>query len=385
MGSGRALGIAYVNNAPDDVIHAEVALAADGQDGITGHIRARLTATSITWERWNYHVEGAATWTLPRAVSLGLSNGKFIHSGGPTLQQEVDANARRSTNANTSSAWTPGFSSVVVIDNSMLHQCNALAFAPLSGETMLAVYDNGRGTEPAQTNLRYRRSNANGSWAGVVVGSQLGGDGDVFGTTASIDQNDWTLVSLSPETICAYRRNAAGTGVDAAVYDASTNAWSDAPAPPPFGAGQAFKRGAGLFSANDGRATWLFAVNTDAANTILYTKHDGASWSKWAPVPGTDSGSHSRRFLSGQPVAAEGQIGLIWTEGTTSFDIFAAALLTGPDTSAPTISLVAPADGSIVFGDVAISARASDNRSLTVQFQLTAPTSARRRRRRRSA
>jgi Domain of unknown function (DUF4082)/Bacterial Ig-like domain/Bacterial Ig domain len=370
MGSGRALGIAYVNNPPDDVIHAEVALAADGQDGITGHIRARLTATGITWERWNYHVEGAATWTLPRAVSLGLSNGKFIHSGGPTLQQEVDANARRSTNADTGSDWTPGFSSVVVIDNSMLHQCNALAFAALSGETMLAVYDDGRGTEPGKTNLRYKRSNPRGSWAGVVVGSQLGGDGDVFGTTASIDQNDWTLVSLNPETIRAYRRNAAGTGVDAAAYEASTNAWSAAPAPPPFGAGQAFKRGAGLFGANDGTATWLFAVNTDAANTILYTKHDGASWSAWAPVPGTDSGTHSRRFLSGQPVAAEGQIGLIWTEGTTSFDIFAAALVTVPDTAAPTVSLVAPADGSTVFGNVAISARASDNRAFTVQFQL---------------
>ena len=50
MGGGRALGVAYVNNAPTDVIHAEVAMAADGQDGITGHIRARLTATGITWE-----------------------------------------------------------------------------------------------------------------------------------------------------------------------------------------------------------------------------------------------------------------------------------------------------------------------------------------------
>jgi hypothetical protein len=96
-------------------------------------------------------------------VSLGLSTGKFIHSGGPTLQQEVDANARRSNAADTGATWTSGFSSVVVIDNSMLNQCNALAFAPLAGETMLAVYDNGRGTEPNQTNLRYKRSNANGT------------------------------------------------------------------------------------------------------------------------------------------------------------------------------------------------------------------------------
>jgi Bacterial Ig domain len=374
MGGGRALGIAYINNAPNDIVHAEVALAADGQDGITGHIRARLTATGIAWESWNYQVEGAATWTLPRAVSLGVSTGKFIHSGGPTLQQEVDANARRSTRADTGAGWTSGFSSVAVIDNSMLHQCNALAFAPLAGETMLAVYDNGRGTEPGQTNLRYKRSNANGTWTGVVVGSQLGGDGDVFAAPAAIDQNDWALVSLNPSTIRAYRRNAAGTGIDAAAYHPATNAWAAAPAPPPFGPGQAFKSGGGLFGATDGTATWLFAINTDTANTILYTKHDGASWSAWAPVPGTNSGTHARRFLSGQPVAGPGQIGLIWTEGSTSFDIFATALLTtpvAPDTTAPTVSLLAPADGSTVFGNVSVSASVSDDRgAASVQFQL---------------
>ena len=166
MGGGRALGVAYINNAPVDVIHAEVAIAANGQDGITGHIRARLTATGIVWETWNYKVEGAATWTLPRTVTLGLSTGKFIHSGGPTLQQEVDANARRSNNPDTGATWTSGFSSVVVIDNSMLNQCNALTFAPLDGNTMLAVYDNGRPSEPTLNNLRYKRSNAGGTWSG---------------------------------------------------------------------------------------------------------------------------------------------------------------------------------------------------------------------------
>ena len=373
MGGGRALGIAYVNNAPIDVVHAEVAMAANGQDGITGHIRARLTATGITWESWNYKVEGAATWALPRAVSLGLSNGKFIHSGGPTLQQEVDANARRSNNADTGASWTSGFSSVVVIDNSMISQCNALAFAPLSGETMLAVYDNGRGGEPSQTNLRYKRSNANGTWTGVVVGSQLGGDGDVFGSTATIDQNDWALVPLSASVIRAYRRNAAGTGVDAAAYNVPGNSWSAAPAPPPFGSGQAFKSGGGLFAAHDATSTWLFAINTDAANTILYTKHDGAAWSPWSPVPGTSSGTHNRRSLSGQRVVGAGQIGLVWTEGTSTFDIFSAVLpiSVAPDTTAPTVTLLAPADGSTVFGNVSISASASDNRSLSgVQFQL---------------
>jgi Big-like domain-containing protein len=371
MGGGRALGVVYVNNAPADIVHAEVAIAADGQDGITGHIRARLTATGITWESWNYKVEGAATWTLPRAATLGLSNGKIIHSGGPTLQQEVDANARRSTNADTGATWASGFSSVVVIDNSMLHQCNALAFAPLAGDTMLAVYDNGRGTEPGQTNLRFKRSNTNGTWTGVVVGSQLGGDGDVFGTTASIDQNDWALVPLSTTTIRAYRRNATGTGIDASAYNAASNTWSAASAPPPFGAGQAFKSGGGLFGAHDATSTWLFVINTDAANTILYTKHDGTSWSPWSPVPGTNSGTHTRRFISGQPVFSAGQIGLVWTEGSTAFDIFATGLATLADTAPPAVSLLAPADGSTVFGSVSISASAWDDRAVAgVQFQL---------------
>ena len=373
MGGGRALGVAYVNNAPVDVIHAEVAIAANGQDGITGHIRARLTATGIVWETWNYKVEGAATWTLPRTVTLGLSTGKFIHSGGPTLQQEVDANARRSNNPDTGATWTSGFSSVVVIDNSMLNQCNALTFAPLDGNTMLAVYDNGRPSEPTLNNLRYKRSNAGGTWSGVVVGSQLGGDGNVFGATASIDQNDWTLVALDTTTIRAYRRNAAGTGVDAAAYNPANNTWSAAPAPPLFGAGQTFKNGGGLFGAHDATSTWLFAINSDAANTILYTKHDGASWSAWSPVPGTNSGTHTRRFLSGQPVVSASQIGLIWTEGTSTFDIFAAGLPTSTvaDTTPPSVSLLTPADASTVFGNVSISASASDDRGVAgIQFRL---------------
>jgi len=106
MGGGRALGVAYVNNAPTDVVHAEVAMAFNGQNGLTAHIRATVTATTIQWSSWNYYDAPAATWALPRAVSLGVATGKFIHSGGPTLQQQVDANARLSLNADTGASWT---------------------------------------------------------------------------------------------------------------------------------------------------------------------------------------------------------------------------------------------------------------------------------------
>ena len=50
MGGGRALGVAYVDNAPVDVIHADISMAFNGQNGRTGLIRARVTDTTITWE-----------------------------------------------------------------------------------------------------------------------------------------------------------------------------------------------------------------------------------------------------------------------------------------------------------------------------------------------
>jgi len=279
MSSGRALGVAYLDNAPLDVVHAEVAMAFNGQNGLTAHIRATVTATSIAWETWVYHDEGAATWAIPRAVALGVSGGRFIHSGGTTLQQEVDANARVSTTADSGATWSHGFSTVSVIDNSMQNQCNALAFAPLASNTMLAVYDNGVGTEPAMSNLRYKKSNVNGSWPAVPVGTQLGGDGAVFASNATIDQNDWAIVSRGPGIVDAFRSNAAGTAIDAAAYNAATNTWAADTPPPPFGAGQAFKKKAGLFGAASDSSMWLFVVNTDPANSILYTTWNGSSWS----------------------------------------------------------------------------------------------------------
>src|SRR5262249_42938634 len=155
------------------------------------------------------------------------------------------------------------------IDGTMVNQENGMAFAPLANNVMLAVYDNGLSAEPNQTNLRYKKSNANGVWPSIVVGSQMGGDGNVFATNATINQNDWAVVPVTTTQIFAFRRKANGTGVDGASYNAAANSWSAmTPAPPAFGSGQAFKSGAGLFGATDGTSVWLAVINTDLANTV---------------------------------------------------------------------------------------------------------------------
>src|SRR5262249_60130298 len=101
------------------------------QKGRTGHIRAVVTGTSITWSAWDFFDEAAATWTEPHGNVVGVSSGKFIHTGGPILQQEVDANVRRSANADTGSTWTSGFSIPVVVDGTLVNQSNSMALAPL--------------------------------------------------------------------------------------------------------------------------------------------------------------------------------------------------------------------------------------------------------------
>jgi hypothetical protein len=94
-------------------------------------------------------------------------------------------------------------------------------------------------------------------------------------------------------------------------------------------AGQSLKNGAGVFGAAAGSNIWLFVVSTDAANSILSTAFNGTTWTQWATVPGTGTGQHVRKFISGYAVPVGNQIGLIWTEGTTQNDVVVIAFAAG--------------------------------------------------------
>ena len=92
--------------------------------------------------------------------------------------------------------------------------------------------------------------------------------------------------------------------------------------------GQAFKAGGGLFGATDGTNVWLFVINTDTANSILYTKFNGRCGRRGPPFPARPPGR--RRATSFRETAGrQRQIGLVWTQGTTNFDVMATSLNTG--------------------------------------------------------
>jgi hypothetical protein len=392
---GRSLGAAVVSIAGIDYAHLFASAAFDGQVSSNGHIRARLGATSITWEAWNNpgspnaasQWQGPASSGNPSATAghsswgnvIGISTGGFIHHSSVTMDQEVDCSAARSTNADVGTTWSNGFgtnatgasppNTTAVIDKSMTFECKAVAFAPLPSDVMLAVYSDGGAPQPNLTNLRFQRSGANGTWTNIPTSG--GGNGTVFSTNATVDSNDWALVPVSTAAVYAFRRNASGTAIDAAKYLPATNNWTPmSPAPPPFGTGQTFRSGAGLFGATDGTSLWLFFINGDAASSILYSTFNGTAWTSWAAVPGADSGTQTRRFISGYPRVAANQIGLIWTEGTTTYNVVAAALTT--NSTVPTVSMSAPSDGATVSGPaVSVSATAGGSVAIAgMQFTL---------------
>ena len=393
---GRSLGAAVLSIAGSDYAHLFASTAFDGQVASNGHIRARLGANAIEWGAWDNpgSPNAASQWqgppnsgNPPSAASthsswgnvVGISTGGFIHHSSVTMDQEVDCAAARSTNADVTATWTNGFgvnavgasppNAVAVIDKSMVFECKSVAFAPLAANVMLAVYSNGAVAQPNLTNLRFQRSSATGTWANVAGSG--GGNGVVFSTDATIDANDWALVSVSTTAVYAFRRAPSGIGVDAVSYVVASNTWTPmSAAPPAFGPGQSAKSGAGLFGASDGTSVWLFCVNADAANSIIYSTFNGSAWTPWATVAGTGGGAQTRRFIAGYPRVVGNQVGLIWTEGTTAFDVVTAALST--DTSGPVISITAPQPGATVSGAaVVLSANASDNVGVAgVQFML---------------
>jgi hypothetical protein len=401
LAGGRSLGVALRSIGGADYAHVFASAAFDGQTSSNGHIRAQLGTTSITWETWDNpgSPNTASQWQGPPDTgdsgastkpswgnSIGISTGGFIHHFSVTMDQEVDCAVGRSTNPDTGASWTNGFGSNVsptgsvgtappwttaVIDKTMTNECKVLAFAPLASDVMLAVYSNGDAAQPNMTNLRYTRSGPSGTWSNIPAHGG-GGHGNVF-PNATINQNDWALVPVNTSTIYAFRKKSTTAGLDGALYNVAANSWTvlsastTPPAPPSFGAGQAFKTSTGpvsggLFGATDGTNVWLFVINTNTANAILYTKFNGTTWSAWAVVPGTETGVQSRNFISGYPVAGNNQIGLVWTQTNgASFDVWATSLGLAPIAPAnpPTATLTAPAGGSLLAGSTTLTATAA--------------------------
>jgi hypothetical protein len=258
------------------------------------------------------------------------------------MDQEVDCNAARSTSADVAAAWTNGFganavgnsppATTAVFDKSMIFECKSLAFSPLSSDVMLAVYSNGAVPQPNLTNLRFQKSGANGT--DECRGPS--GDGSCFRATRRSMQTTGPWFPSAFGGLRSPQRDRHGSR--RSEIRRCVNSWTPmSPAPPAYGAGQAFKSGAGLFGATDGTNIWLFSVNTDrpirfstADSTDVVDSMGDGSWRRQRhAVTKLHFRCSTRRQQS---------VGLIWTEGTTNFEVMSASLTI--DATSPTVSIL---------------------------------------------
>ena len=372
-GNGPRIGRGISEQQPRRCHPRRVDMANNGPDGITGHIRAVVTGTSVSWESWNYYVaETASVWAVPKMSALGVSSGKYIHSAGPNpsagdrrerapiqharYRQHMDerllrrlgdrqqhdppeSTRSRSPRSRTMSWWP--CTTTAAANRAVTTACRLEAHRNPNSTTWATSVPTR--TDPGPVSRLAVKA------PGTEVCSP---------SKAIIHQNDWAVVPVTTSVIHAFRAKANGSGVDGATYNVAANTWSAIAVPPPaFGAGQAFKAGAGLFGATDGANVWLFFVNTGAANAIVYSRYDGTSWSAWAAVPGTDSGHMFRNHLAGYPRAGSNQIGLIWMEGAVS-------LRRGHDV---------PQDDPAADGDAAQTADQRANRPVSVRSIIALP------------
>ena len=103
------LGIAYLNNSPSDVIHADISMAFDGQDGRTGHVRAIVTGTSITWASWKSSTSPPPPGRCPREhrrrVQWQVHSHRRADSSTGSGRERPKVRQRR-----FGGAWVSGFS-----------------------------------------------------------------------------------------------------------------------------------------------------------------------------------------------------------------------------------------------------------------------------------
>jgi hypothetical protein len=321
----RNLACVAFANGSTDVVHASVGIAQSGaaQAGFTEHIRATFTgAAGITWESWTELSSATGTWEAVKGNALGRSDGSgFIHEMALTFNNSADPNLRLSTAGDKVAAWSSTAFGALTQLEAVSNQTNQGAFAPLAGDAMLVVYENGGAASPNLTNLR---------WVKYPTGSGATwptGGANVFAANSTQDSNDWCLCSVNLNAAYCIRRTGTTT-FEMSFFNGTS--WQVVSAPPVF-SGVTHKAGSGLFAATDGTDLWLVAMTTTGNQPVWWVRYTPLfdSWGTWQNLEA--GGSTARNFLSGYPVVANGQIGLIWTDVFgANFNVVTSAISVGP-------------------------------------------------------
>jgi len=322
---GLNFAVAYKNIASTDVIHIAFSYQLSTTDRRSYHTRATISGTTISF---GSEVQVGSTNTdsdsnaSPDGPNLGYdSDNKIWHACGwdyvGDWNCEVDA---RSTNADTGSSWTGGFDTPTRRETTPGGYVRTRVLADIGSGNMLVVWGNGTGAGAGWDNLRWAKWTTSWSSPANVRGTSFG---------SPLLHNNWGMVTRAATDVHIVMRTGADT-YEHFRFDGS--AWSTGQAITT----QTSKDDAGIFLASDGTNVWLFIIDSDAANTIRYSKWNGSSWGSWVVL---ETVTGARTFISGYFGVSNNKIGIIYSQvNGSNYDIYSTSLTTVIDTSVPTNS-----------------------------------------------
>lgn len=310
---GRNLGVCYKNISSNDVFHIDVGVSRSTNRGNAGNIHYRATAASaaITWAA-GAQVGSTTSGTAAAANPQG-STPCIDSNNVPVSNLEFDTTATsdggvaRGSNADTGSAWTPGFGAVTVIRSATTNSVNASAVFDIGGGNLLTVQEDADSTEPSSMKTYYS-SKYTGTWAAPIT---------VFtALAAAVDPNNAGFCAVGTATVHAVQRTGTNTYVHK-KYATSGTTWGAGDSIPT----QNSTAGTGIALVTDGTNLWMGIIDSDAADTVRYIKWtSGVGWdASWTAL---ETATAVRTYITAAMKGDNSAILWGWTQTNGSnFDV----------------------------------------------------------------
>jgi hypothetical protein len=323
----RNLGCAYKNIASTDVLYIWTCYAPIATDHSMWVQRVTLGAGTFAVTHAEAQIGSSVTPSnvlSTMGVAGAISTDNFAWSiGGYETTGLGNFRVQRATNADAGSSWTAGWSLSGAIGAAHSQFADSQAIFPVGASKMLGVMDEGSTATPTDDILQWSASPSGGGVTNWTAGGTPPDYANLVDTTADFDLEDWAACRVSDTDVHVVVRDP--DNADAFLH----KRWNGTT----FGAGQsiptqATKAGAGLFAASNGTDVWLFAIDSDAANTVRYVKWTAATpaWGTWTAFEST---TQVRTALTGYRQNGGSNLGVMWTEdaGNGAFRIVTKPLL----------------------------------------------------------
>lgn len=337
---GRLWAIGYANISSVDVVQC---LLQSQLHWFTQRARARLSATTITWDT----VGAGSGWISPGSSNDGIpffpagmavavnSNALwFLISGN--AQPNMDGNGAVDTTTDSGgNNLANGWQTATTFD-STVNETWGGGIAALASGFMLAVYTDGTATADGKSynNLKFAESASSTAWPSTNTGANIP---NLSSTTN--DPNDWGMVARTTTDIHVVRRNA-GTTLEQIRYSGHSGSWGTVTTLPSTGlTGQL--AGSGVALVSDGTNVWCFVIDTDANHSVRYIKWNGTSWdASWSMLA---TGTEVKNFVTATIRSDGHQIGVAWTVGSSApFSVNYATLVLVADVASNSPAPVLP-------------------------------------------